>query len=147
MIDGWLFYEKTFTQKEALIPDVSEPIAIFKKEKEIIFQYNDELNEFQELEIPKNIQILELFDSDSIFFFVDSIRESVWIWHGRNATTRMKFIAAKSAQSIRDRYGIGFKIAAVEEGDESLGFKVALGIEEEPEYVEAKSGPEYEGTE
>jgi len=117
------------------------------KEKLTVFQYNDELNEFQELELAEDIQITELLDPDFVLLFVDPTRYRVWIWHGSNTTTRMKFIAAKLAPSIRDRYGIGFKISAVDEGNETLGFKVAAGVEEEPEYLEEQTGPAYEGTE
>jgi hypothetical protein len=117
------------------------------KEKIIVFQYNDELNEFQELELPEDIKIPELLDPEFVLLFVDPSRYRVWIWHGSNTTTRMKFIAAKLAPTIRDRYGIGFKISAVDEGNETVGFKVASGIEKEIEYVEAKTGPAYEGTE
>jgi hypothetical protein len=119
----------------------------FDKEKIIVFQYNDELNEFQELELADDIEIPELLDPDFVLLFVDPSRYRVWIWHGSNTTTRMKFIAAKLAPSIRDRYGIGFKISAVDEGNETVGFKVAAGIEKEIEYVEAQTGPAYEGTE
>ncbi len=117
------------------------------KKKLIVFQYNDELNEFQELELAEDIQITELLDPDFVLLFVDPTRYRVWIWHGSNTTTRMKFIAAKLAPSIRDRYGIGFKISAVDEGNETLGFKILAGIEKEPEYIEAQTGPTYEGTE
>jgi len=118
-----------------------------EKEKIIVFQYVDELSEFQELELADDIQITELLDPDFVLLFVDPIHYRVWIWHGSNTTTRMKFIAAKLAPSVRDRYGIGFKISAVDEGNETLGFKVAIGIEKEPEYLEAQTGPTYEGTE
>lgn len=117
------------------------------KEKLIVFQYNDELNEFQELELTEDIEITELLDPDFVLLFVDPTRYRVWIWHGSNTTTRMKFIAAKLAPTIRDRYGIGFKISAVDEGNETLGFKIAAGIEKEPEYLETQTGPTYEGTE
>ncbi|MCK4480063.1 MAG: hypothetical protein KAV01_06015 [Candidatus Lokiarchaeota archaeon] len=117
-----------------------------EKEKIIVFQYNDELNEFQELELEEDIEIQELLDPDFVLLFVDFTRYRVWIWHGSNTTTRMKFIAAKLAPSIRDRYGIGFKIAAVDEGNETLGFKIAIGLEEEVDYTEVQTGPTYEGT-
>ena len=117
-----------------------------EKEKLIVFQYNDELNEFQELELAEDIQITELLDPDFVLLFVDPTRYRVWIWHGSNTTTRMKFIAAKLAPSVRDRYGIGFKISAVDEGNETLGFKVAAKLEEEPDYEEAQTGPAYKET-
>ncbi|MFX1363588.1 MAG: hypothetical protein ACFFCE_09740 [Promethearchaeota archaeon] len=117
------------------------------KEKIIVFQYNDQLNDFQELELTDDIEIYELLDPDFILLFVDPTRYRVWIWHGSNTTTRMKFIAAKLAPSVRDRYGIGFKIAAVDEGNETLGFKILAGIEKEIDNTEAQTGPAYEGTE
>lgn len=117
------------------------------KEKIIVFQYNDQLNEFQELELEDDVEIPDLLDPDFVLLFVDPSRYRVWIWHGSNTTTRMKFIAAKLAPSIRDRYGIGFKIAAVDEGNETLGFKIAAGFEEEIDYTEVQTGPTYEGTE
>lgn len=123
-----------------------ETLPELEKEKIIVFQYNDELNEFQELELEDEVPIYELVDPDFILLFVDPTRYRVWIWHGSNTTTRMKFIAAKLAPSVRDRYGIGFKIAAVDEGNETLGFKIAAGLEEEIDYNEAQTGPTYEGT-
>ncbi len=127
------------------MPD--EKIPEVEKEKIIVFQYNDELNEFQELEVEEDIKLTELLDPDFVLLIVDPTRYRVWIWHGSNTTTRMKFIAAKLAPSIRDRYGIGFKISAVDEDNETLGFKVAVGLEEEPDYVEAQTGPVYKETE
>jgi len=127
------------------MPDEKFPVK--EKEKIIVFQYNDELNEFQELEVEEDIELTELLDPDFVLLIVDPSRYRVWIWHGSNTTTRMKFIAAKMAPSIRDRYGIGFKISAVDEGNETLGFKVAAGLEEEPDYVEAQTGPAYKDTE
>ena len=123
-----------------------EPPPEEEKEKIIFFQYNDELNEYQELEVEEDVHIYELLDPDFILLFVDPKRYRIWIWHGSNTTTRMKFIAAKLAPGIRDRYGIGFKIAAVDEGNETLGFQIAAGLEEEVDYTEVQKGPTYEGT-
>lgn len=114
-----------------------------EEEKIIVFQYNDELNGYQELELEENVKIPELLDSDFILLFVDPKRYRVWIWHGANTTTRMKFIAAKLAPGIRDRYGIGYKVLAVDEGNETLGFKITAGIEKEIDYTEVQKGPAY----
>jgi hypothetical protein len=123
-----------------------EPPQEEEKEKLIVFHYNDELNEYQELEVEEGVEIKDLLDPDFILLFVDPKRYRIWIWHGSNTTTRMKFIAAKLAPSIRDQYGIGYKITAVDEGNETVGFKVASGAEEEKGYVEVQKGPSYEGT-
>ena len=92
--------------------------------KKIVFRYNDDLNEFKDLEVDIDVRIRELLDPDFILLFVDSKQYRIWIWHGSNTTTRMKFIAAKLVPEIRDRYGIGYKILAVDEGNETLGFKI-----------------------
>lgn len=63
-------------------------------------------------------------DSSFIFLFVDFNRYRVWIWQGANTTTRIKFISAKRALNIRDRYGTTFRITTVDEGNEPVGFKV-----------------------
>lgn len=120
-----------------------EPPLEEKEGKIIVFQYNDELNEYQELELEENVKIPELLDSDFILLFVDPKRYKVWIWHGANTTTRMKFIAAKLAPGIRDRYGIGYKVLAVDEANETLGFKISAGMEKEIEYTEIQKGPTY----
>ncbi|MFX1411814.1 MAG: hypothetical protein ACFFA6_15825 [Promethearchaeota archaeon] len=130
--------EKKVRKKE--IPEeIREPI--------IVFQFNDQLGEFEELEIGGDIKLVELLDPDFVLLFIDPKHFRVWIWHGSNTTTRMKFVAAKIAPAIRDRYGIGFKIAAVDEGNETTGFKVLMGLEKEVDYLEAQTGPTYEGTE
>ena len=123
-----------------------EEIPEKEKEKIIVFQYNDQINEFQELELEEDIKLFDLLDPDFVLLFVDFSRFRVWIWHGSNTTTRMRFIAARLAPNIRDRFGIGFKISAVDEGNETLGFKVAIGMEEIPDYADAQIGPAYKET-
>ncbi|MHA2130801.1 MAG: hypothetical protein ACW99L_12585, partial [Promethearchaeota archaeon] len=117
-----------------------------EKEKILVFQFSDELSEYQELELEDDIPLHELLDSDFILLFVDPKRYRVWIWQGVNTTTRMKFISAKIAPSIRDRFGIAFKITSVDEGNEIAGFKAMVGLEEEVDYTETQTGPTYAGT-
>lgn len=127
---------------------MSDEIPISEeKEKFLVFQFNDELSEYQELELEGDIPLYELLDSEFILLFVDPKQYRIWIWQGSNTTTRMKFISAKIAPRIRDRYGIAFKITSVDEGDETAGFKVMIGLEKEVDYSETQTGPAYEGTE
>jgi len=137
--------EENEEEKERKEPKDEFPEEIRKPM--VIFQFNDQLGEFEELEIEPDIELVELLDPDFVLLFVDPKHFRVWIWHGSNTTTRMKFIAAKIAPTIRDRYGIGFRITAVDEGNETLGFKVIMGLEKEIDYAEAQTGPAYEGTE
>lgn len=124
---------------KGLIPEIEE-------EKLLVFQFNDKLGEFEELEIEEDLPLYQLFDSDFILLFVDPKYYRVWLWHGSNTTTRMKFIAAKIAPKIRDRYGIAYKITAVDEGNETKAYKIFAGIEKEKDYEKEKTGPAYEGT-
>ncbi len=118
-----------------------------EKEKILVFQFSDELGEYQELVLEGDIPLHELLDSDFILLFVDPKRYRVWIWQGINTTIRMKFISARIAGNIRDRFGIGFKLSSVDEGDEVAGFKAMIGLQEEIDYSETQTGPVYEGTE
>jgi len=125
---------------DAIPPDI-------EKEKIKVFQFNDQLSEFQELELEEDVQLYELLDSDFILLFIDHKRYRVWVWQGNNVTTRMKFISARLAPSIRDRHGIAFKITAVDEGNETDVFKVMAGLEKEISYAETQTGPAYQETE
>jgi len=125
--------------KKVQLPELEE-------EKLRIFQFNDQLADYEELIVEDDIPIYELLDPDFILLFVDPEHYRLWLWHGANTTTRMKFIAAKTAPKIRDRYGIAYKITAVDEGQETRGFKITSGIEKEKDYEKEQTGPAYEGT-
>ena len=117
-----------------------------EEEKLRVYQFNDKLSDFEELEIEEDLPLYELFDSDFILLFVDPTYYRVWLWHGANTTTRMKFIAAKIAPRIRDRYGIAYKITAVDEGNEIKTFKVSAGLEKLTDEDTKQTGPAYAGT-
>ncbi|TFF85640.1 MAG: hypothetical protein EU517_01380 [Promethearchaeota archaeon] len=112
-----------------------------------VYQFNDELGDFEELIIDPDVKLPELLDEDFVLLFVDPQHYRVWLWHGLNTTTRMKFIAAKMAAPIRDKHGIAFKITAVDQDMETHGFKVMLGLEEEIDYSKAQTGPAFKETE
>ncbi|MFX0071159.1 MAG: hypothetical protein ACFFAO_08715 [Candidatus Hermodarchaeota archaeon] len=117
----------------------------FEEEKLRIFQFNDQKAEFQELEIEEDVPLFDLLDSDFILLFVVPEYYSVYLWMGANTTTRMKFIAAKIAPRIRDRYGIAYKISSVDEGNETRAFNVTIGTEKLEDYEKEHMGPAYEG--
>ena len=125
-------------KKEEDIGRQSQPI--------IVYQFNDEIGDFEELIINPDVKLKDLLDDDFVLLFVDPQHFRVWLWHGYNTTTRMKFIAAKMAPPIRDKHGIAFKITAVDQDNESHAFLVMLGLEEEINYDLVQTGPAYEGT-
>ncbi len=123
-----------------------------KEESLIIYQFNDEEGEFEELEIEEEegdeeeFKLYDLLDSENILLIVDPAHYRVWVWHGLNTTTRMKFISAKIAPSVRDLHGIAYKITTVDDGNETQAFRIMIGLEEEINYEEEQTGPAYEGT-
>ncbi len=123
-----------------------EKIAPRQEQPKSVYQFNDEIGDFEELIIDPDIQLKDLLDDDFVLLFVDPQHFRVWLWHGFNTTTRMKFIAAKMAPAIRDKHGIAFKITAVDQDNETHGFLVMIGLEEEIDYEQAQTGPAYEGT-
>ena len=125
----------------------SEDIPRRKVQTITVYQFNDEIGDFEELIIDPDLKLEDLLDDDFILLFVDPQHFRVWLWHGFNTTTRMKFIAAKMAPSIRDKHGIAFKITAVDQDNETQGFLINIGLGEEIDYDQVQTGPEYEGTE
>jgi len=97
-----------------------------------VFEYSDIESEFKV--VAKKLPLHTLLNSEKIFLFDDPKRDRVWIWHGANTTTRMKYYAKKLAPTVRERYGIGFKITPVDEGIEPLEFNIMVKLEEEPDY-------------
>ncbi len=111
-----------------------------------VYQFNDEIGDFEELIIDPDVQLKDLLDDDFVLLFVDPQHFRVWLWHGYNTTTRMKFMAAKRAPTVRDKHGIAFKISAVDQDNETNAFLVMIGLAEEIDYEQAQTGPAYEGT-
>ena len=124
----------------------NEDIPRRKVQTITIYQFNDEIGDFEELIVDPDLKMEDLLDDDFILLFIDPQHNRVWMWVGYNTTVRMKFIAAKTAQPIRDKHGIAFKLSTVDQDDESHGFKVMLGQEQEIDYDQIQTGPEYEGT-
>ena len=123
-----------------------ENIATRQSLTKNVYQFNDKLGDFEVLMIDPDVQLKNLLDDDFILLFVDPLHFRVWLWHGYNTTTRVKFIAAKMAPAIRDKYGIAFKITAVDQDNEPQGFLSMIGLAEEINYDQAQTGPTYEGT-
>ena len=94
----------------------------------LLFKIDEENEDFTAIELEES-PIHTLLDSNYIYIIVVPIDKDILIWHGSNATIRMKFIATQKVPHIRDKYGIDFKISVVDEGDESSKFKEIVGLE------------------
>ena len=127
-------------------PKDNEDLPVRKVQTITVYQFNDVIGDFEELIIDPELKLKDLLDDDFILMFVDPQHFRVWLWHGFNTTTRMKFIAAKMAHIIRDKHVFAFKINAVDQDNETQGFLVMIGLAEEIDYEQAQTGPTYEGT-
>lgn len=93
-----------------------------------VYKFNEELQEFEVIEIEENVPLFELLDSDKILLFVDVHESSVWVWQGKDTSTRMKFVSSQTAPHIRDKHDISFMIHSIDEGEETAAFKVFVGL-------------------
>ncbi len=94
----------------------------------IVYQFNNDLGEFEGINIEENIPLFELLDSDKMLLFIDKTNKKVWLWEGKNTSTRMKFISAQEAPKIRDKHDMTFTISSVDDGDETVAFKIIVGL-------------------
>ena len=94
----------------------------------IIYQFNKDLGEFEEVEVKENTPLFEILDSDKILLFVDIHDKKLWMWSGKNTSTRTKFISAQEAPKIRDKHDMTFTISSVEDSDETAAFKIIVGL-------------------
>ncbi len=93
-----------------------------------IYQFNKELEEFEKFTQEENVPLFEILDSDKILLFVDMNNNRVWIWEGKNSSTKMKFISAQLASQIRDKHDNTFTISTVDEQNETTAFKLMVGL-------------------
>jgi hypothetical protein len=105
-----------------------------EKEKKLIiqvFQLNYEKGEFEELELEKGVQLYEILNSKLKLFFISPEIYRSYIWVGSEVSTRerMIYIAREKACSIRDRLGGAIKLIALDQNDETLLFKIMIGLE------------------
>ncbi|UCC19685.1 MAG: hypothetical protein JSV62_16560 [Promethearchaeota archaeon] len=93
-----------------------------------VYQFKEELEDFEKLDIEENVPLFELLDSHKILLFVDKNNSKVWIWGGTNTSPRMKFISAQAAPHIRDTHDTTFILTSVDEGEETAAFKILVGL-------------------
>ncbi|KKM97362.1 hypothetical protein LCGC14_1168760 [marine sediment metagenome] len=94
----------------------------------IIYQFKENFEGFEEIDHKENVPLFELLDSDKILLFVDMNNGKVWTWQGKNTSPKMKFISAQSATHIRDKHDVTFSISAVDDSDETIAFRVLVGL-------------------
>ena len=96
-----------------------------------VFQLNDEAGEFEGLELESSVKLYELLDPSFSLLFLDPNHFKAWVWHGAETSTRMKFLSAKLAPSVRDKGEVAMKISTVDDGQEPMAFKIMVGLDVE----------------
>ena len=120
----------------------------YKQEENVrVFEYDESEEDFVELEIDENVPLHSLLGSDFILLFISPAQKRVYHWIGKNTTPKKRFGAADRVGMLRDIEARGYLIRAEDESEESIGFKVTVGLvqqEEDENHEEAK--PIYDGT-
>lgn len=93
-----------------------------------VFEIDEEIEDFKKIDVVDNI-LYRILNPTSIFLFIDHGNKKVWIWNGRHAGIRKKFIATQAVSNVRDNYAVDYQITAIDDGSEDLEFKVFLGLD------------------
>ncbi|MGY5872542.1 MAG: hypothetical protein RTV72_09870 [Candidatus Thorarchaeota archaeon] len=60
--------------------------------------------------------------SDSVLCVVDDEGKNVFLWLGKEAPVRKRFVGAQTAGKLRDAQGTGFRVRSLDEGHEPPQF-------------------------
>jgi len=120
----------------------------YKREENIrVFEYEESEEDFVELEVDQNVPLHSLLGSDFILLFISLAHKRVYHWIGKNTTPKKRFGAAEKALILRDIEARGYLIRVEDEGEESIGFKLIMGlIEQEDDEKHEEAKPSYDGT-
>jgi len=96
----------------------------------IIYEFNENLEDFEELELHETFFVPDLLVPMITLLFIDDKRKCVWLWFGKRTTIRDKFVSARRSSTFRDRHGIYYRIKTIDQGYEPEEFKEWLGLVE-----------------
>jgi hypothetical protein len=65
-------------------------------------------------------------NSFSVFCIVDDTTKNVYLWIGKEAPVRKRFVGATTAGKIREAQGTGFRVRSIDEGYEDADFNQCL---------------------
>ncbi len=139
---------KVIGNKLSMVKDIKINDDDYKRDENVrVFEYEESEEDFGELEIDENVPLHTLLGSDFILLFISPAHKRGYHWIGKNTTPKKRFGAADRVGIVRDIEARGYLIRAEDEGEESLGFKLIMGLAEQQEgekHEETK--PIYDGT-
>ena len=59
---------------------------------------------------------------DRVFCVVDDTNKNVYIWLGKEANVRKRFVGAQVAGKLRGELSTGFRVRSLDQGDETQDF-------------------------
>jgi hypothetical protein len=71
----------------------------------------------------------ESLQPDRVFCLVDDTNKNVYIWLGKDANVRKRFVGAQVAGRIRGELSTGFRVRSLDQGDEPAGFFNSLTLD------------------
>ena len=78
-----------------------------------LFEFNDQIEEFKELEVGENTSLYEYLDPNLIILIVASQNSTGWLWCGRKTSWRIREIAKDMVGYVKDKYLINFNMRIV----------------------------------
>jgi len=60
--------------------------------------------------------------ADKVFCIVDNTNKNVYIWLGKEANVRKRFVGAQTAGKIRGELSNGFRVRSLDQGEEPPDF-------------------------
>jgi hypothetical protein len=65
--------------------------------------------------------------SENVYLLLDEDGKDIYIWKGKDAGIRNKFLGARAATELRQDIGFQYKVHSIDEGEDNPGFKALVG--------------------
>jgi hypothetical protein len=88
-----------------------------KKEKKLFQVSKDDSGELE----PYNSSS-RVLEKDSVYVLLDNPLKKIFLWIGRSADVRSRFIASTAAQNLRKLTGLTYRVITIDQGGESKEF-------------------------
>ncbi len=62
----------------------------------------------------------------SVFIIVDDEKRKIWIWIGKGAAVKTRFISSTAATEIRRIYGLTYRVQTIDQGEETKEFTESI---------------------
>ena len=75
----------------------------------------------------------QLLKHDSVYVLLDNALKKIFLWIGRSAKVRTRFIATNAAQTLQRLKGLTYRVVTIDQGEESLEFVKSISFLIPPE--------------